>query len=321
MSCVLAGTITETEIPGPELRCWYLGFSAAWLLLWIGEALALSLSIDTNVPAIAGHSSAIGRLLVHSSALLRLAICLATTATMVLLASMRLRQDLSDLLEQSWDYGLAWWWIAVHPTAYAALFGSTKRLRGHGPIVAAGPYCHPVDKLRRGDGRFLGLGRQAARLLAPLAAARGRHCGSGPRWRFLPRRSVVRLADFTSRRDGWRSTLWPWGWSPSRGKWGCSHGSIGLLGVQPVAIANSTAAHLGPLLAITGAGHHSRNNDHRGNVRRPVQRWPAGTIAGMLYALVLRREGQLSHVVPTHAATNAMISVHVLIPGSWSLWM
>ena len=78
---------------------------------------------------------------------------------------------------------------------------------------------------------------------------------------------------------------------------------------------------LGPLLAITGAGHHSRNNDHRGNVRRPVQRWPAGTIAGMLYALVLRRKGQLSHVVPTHTAINAMISVHVSVTGSWSLWM
>lgn len=51
------------------------------------------------------------------------------------------------------------------------------------------------------------------------------------------------------------------------------------------------------------------------------QRWLAGTLAGVLYALVFRRKGELSHAVLAHATTNAMIAAHVLISGNWSLWV
>ena len=50
------------------------------------------------------------------------------------------------------------------------------------------------------------------------------------------------------------------------------------------------------------------------------QRWLAGTIAGMFYALVFRHRGQLSHAVLCHATTNALIAARVLISGTWSLW-
>ena len=127
--CVEPGSIIKaTEITGPERRFWHMGLSAAWLVLLIGESLALSLSFDMSIPAVAGQPSAFARLLVHSSALLRLAICVATTTTMVLLGSSKLRHELSDLVEQSGDRGLAGWWIALHLTAYAAFFWSTKLL-------------------------------------------------------------------------------------------------------------------------------------------------------------------------------------------------
>jgi CAAX prenyl protease-like protein len=51
------------------------------------------------------------------------------------------------------------------------------------------------------------------------------------------------------------------------------------------------------------------------------QRWVAGTIAGILYAIALQRRGQLGDAVLAHATTNALIAVCVLITGAWSLWM
>ena len=50
------------------------------------------------------------------------------------------------------------------------------------------------------------------------------------------------------------------------------------------------------------------------------QRWMAGTVAGLLYALVFRHRGQLGHAVLAHATTNALIAALVLISGAWSLW-
>ena len=51
------------------------------------------------------------------------------------------------------------------------------------------------------------------------------------------------------------------------------------------------------------------------------QRWVAGTIAGMLYALALRHRGRLGDAVLAHATTNALIAALVLTTGAWSLWM
>ena len=49
-------------------------------------------------------------------------------------------------------------------------------------------------------------------------------------------------------------------------------------------------------------------------------RWLAGTLAGMGYALVLCRRGQLGDAVVAHATSNALIAVWVLAWGRWSLW-
>jgi CAAX prenyl protease-like protein len=49
-------------------------------------------------------------------------------------------------------------------------------------------------------------------------------------------------------------------------------------------------------------------------------RWLAGTLAGMLYALALYRRRNLADPVLAHALTNALLAVHVLATGAWSLW-
>jgi CAAX prenyl protease-like protein len=49
-------------------------------------------------------------------------------------------------------------------------------------------------------------------------------------------------------------------------------------------------------------------------------RWLAGTLAGMCYALVLYRRGELGDAVSAHAITNALIAAYVLTTGHWLLW-
>jgi exosortase E/protease (VPEID-CTERM system) len=49
-------------------------------------------------------------------------------------------------------------------------------------------------------------------------------------------------------------------------------------------------------------------------------RWVAGTIAGILYALVLRRSGKFGDAVVAHATTNLLLALWVLTRGAWYLW-
>lgn len=49
-------------------------------------------------------------------------------------------------------------------------------------------------------------------------------------------------------------------------------------------------------------------------------RWLAGTLAGMGYALAVYRHGRLGDGVMAHATSNALIAVWVLTQGQWSLW-
>jgi exosortase E/protease (VPEID-CTERM system) len=49
-------------------------------------------------------------------------------------------------------------------------------------------------------------------------------------------------------------------------------------------------------------------------------RWIAGTVAGILYALVLRWRGRIGDAVVAHAITNALLAVWVLSRGAWYLW-
>ncbi len=50
-------------------------------------------------------------------------------------------------------------------------------------------------------------------------------------------------------------------------------------------------------------------------------RWLAGTVAGMLFAIALYRRGRLVDAVVAHAVANALIALHVLLTGQWSLWV
>ena len=49
-------------------------------------------------------------------------------------------------------------------------------------------------------------------------------------------------------------------------------------------------------------------------------RWLAGTIAGMLFALALYRRGQLGDAVVAHVTANALIAAYVLVYAKWILW-
>lgn len=49
-------------------------------------------------------------------------------------------------------------------------------------------------------------------------------------------------------------------------------------------------------------------------------RWPAGTIAGVLYALVYARRGRLADAIVAHGMTNALLAGWILWRGEWGLW-
>jgi exosortase E/protease (VPEID-CTERM system) len=48
--------------------------------------------------------------------------------------------------------------------------------------------------------------------------------------------------------------------------------------------------------------------------------WIAGTLAGMTFALVLYRRGELGDSIIAHAAANILLSAWVLATGRWCLW-
>ena len=50
------------------------------------------------------------------------------------------------------------------------------------------------------------------------------------------------------------------------------------------------------------------------------QRWLAGSVAGLLYAFVVRRRGHFGEAVTAHATTNVLIAGSVLLRGQWQLW-
>jgi exosortase E/protease (VPEID-CTERM system) len=49
-------------------------------------------------------------------------------------------------------------------------------------------------------------------------------------------------------------------------------------------------------------------------------RWLAGALAGLVYALVLRRRGRIGEAVAAHATTNALLAIWVIARGDWRLW-
>ena len=50
------------------------------------------------------------------------------------------------------------------------------------------------------------------------------------------------------------------------------------------------------------------------------QRWIAGTIAGLIFALTVTRRGRFGNAVIAHATANALIAVAVLMFHYWNLW-
>jgi CAAX prenyl protease-like protein len=49
-------------------------------------------------------------------------------------------------------------------------------------------------------------------------------------------------------------------------------------------------------------------------------RWLAGTLAGLIYAVAYLRRGRIGDAVVAHATTNALLAVCVLLGGKWDLW-
>jgi exosortase E/protease (VPEID-CTERM system) len=48
--------------------------------------------------------------------------------------------------------------------------------------------------------------------------------------------------------------------------------------------------------------------------------WLAGIVAGIAYALVVKRTGRLGEAVAAHSTTNLLLAAWVLIRGDWGLW-
>jgi len=49
-------------------------------------------------------------------------------------------------------------------------------------------------------------------------------------------------------------------------------------------------------------------------------RWLAGTLAGLIYAVAFLRRGRIGDAVVAHATTNALLAACVLLGGKWDLW-
>jgi exosortase E/protease (VPEID-CTERM system) len=50
------------------------------------------------------------------------------------------------------------------------------------------------------------------------------------------------------------------------------------------------------------------------------ERWLAGTVAGILYAIAFLRRGRIGDAIVAHATTNAALAAWVLWRGDWGLW-
>jgi CAAX prenyl protease-like protein len=49
-------------------------------------------------------------------------------------------------------------------------------------------------------------------------------------------------------------------------------------------------------------------------------RWLAGTLAGLIYAVAFLRRGRIGDAVVAHATTNALLAAWVLVGSKWYLW-
>jgi exosortase E/protease (VPEID-CTERM system) len=49
-------------------------------------------------------------------------------------------------------------------------------------------------------------------------------------------------------------------------------------------------------------------------------RWPAGILAGLIYAYAMLRRGRIGDAAVAHAVTNALLAAYVLMLGRWQFW-
>jgi CAAX prenyl protease-like protein len=49
-------------------------------------------------------------------------------------------------------------------------------------------------------------------------------------------------------------------------------------------------------------------------------RWLAGTVGGLIYAVAFLRRGRIGDAVVAYATTNALLAPCVLVGGKWDLW-
>jgi len=49
-------------------------------------------------------------------------------------------------------------------------------------------------------------------------------------------------------------------------------------------------------------------------------RWLAGTVAGVIYAVTFLRRGRIGDAVMARAVTNALLAGWILMGGRWDLW-
>jgi membrane protease YdiL (CAAX protease family) len=48
--------------------------------------------------------------------------------------------------------------------------------------------------------------------------------------------------------------------------------------------------------------------------------WLAGTLAGVVFALVARFRGRLGEAVAAHATANLLLALWIIVRGNYSLW-
>jgi len=48
--------------------------------------------------------------------------------------------------------------------------------------------------------------------------------------------------------------------------------------------------------------------------------WIAGTVAGIVFALLVKRRGRIGDAVVAHATANGLLAAYVLLSGNWHLW-
>ena len=48
--------------------------------------------------------------------------------------------------------------------------------------------------------------------------------------------------------------------------------------------------------------------------------WFAGIVAGLVYALTVKKDGRIADGIAAHATTNALLAAWVLWRGEWGLW-